>query len=265
MKKSALAIILLISLSILFLGCTESTETQSTCSELNGYICQSKESCYGQKLNASDSDNCCAIVCNKTNNDTNNPTLNNSPSVNTPNTKTNLSLEEINLSLSDFSSDFELDESASGYQKNALEYVNGDKEQAQKLLDNGWQENHQIHVFRAEKKTEYNDNPTILEEYRVALNRYDRSKDNSDFLAGIITNFKTEIGTDGGEELSIKFGDNSSVGKYLFFESGQKYKIYDITFIKNDIFVLVIASGLSRQIDESRVIEIARLIESRIK
>ncbi|MBN2127389.1 MAG: hypothetical protein JW703_03275 [Candidatus Diapherotrites archaeon] len=295
----------LIFLIVLFLGvilssgCTQQSQEQKTCSQLSGYDCKENESCFGKLLNASDSENCCAVTCTektqsiqsneepkvktcseqngfncKTGEKCEGTTIEASGtatccSVNCTSIQTETkekALEEMNLKKEDFSEGFVLNDVFSGYQKNALEYKDGNQDAANDLLAAGWQENYAVEYIKRSETQEIMGTKIILEDYFASLSRYDVAKDYVNRFKKSIEENKKDLENNGNTMLSQKFGDNSTFAKYTETNqyTGLTTVSYTLYFTKNNIYVNFYANGQSRQITDEKVIELARKIESRI-
>jgi len=286
--KYALAIPILLAVLVLS-GCTQpqappAGEQQKTCSQLSGYACKENEQCFGQLLPASDVGTCCSVVCTqkspqdagiktcseqsgaicKAGEKCEGTTLDASDSTACCSTTCakieatkEKTLEEMNLIQDDFPVGFVLNDTTSGYQKNALEYQDGNQEAANELLAAGWQENYAVEFLKRSETQEVMGTKIILEDYFASLSRYDKAKDYANY-------FKKSISEDApaerAVELSQKFGDNSFFAK----RTDSTTISYALFFTKNNIFVNFVAYGQARQITDEKVIEYARKIESRI-
>lgn len=298
MNKTFVVSILLVSLILLFSGCTQQAtqEPQSkTCSSLGGYACTENEQCFGKTLDSSDAATCCNVVCSQKTQTENQAkscseqegficksgekcegtTLNAKDTTaccsvqcakieTQPKEKT---LEEINLNKDDFPEGFAFNDVVSGYQKNALEYADGNSDRANELLAKGWQENFAVDFVKRSETQEILGTKVILEDYFISLSRYDKAKDYVTYFKDSIDEYKMDYSnTEGVTILSQTFGDNSLFVKST--ESNQYTGLttvnYVLRFTKNNIFVNLNAAGQSRQITDEKVIEYARKIESRI-
>lgn len=288
-------IVLIVSLS----GCTQqqnqpTPETSKTCSQLGGYACKETEQCFGKNLSASDVQNCCSVVCTQKSTQTENTTKScaeqngticksgekcegttlkagdttsccsaNCTKIEAAQEK---GLEEMNLKKEDFPAGFVLNDTVSGYQKNALEYKDGNQEAANELLAHGWQENYAVDFVKRSETQEIMGTKIILEDYFASLSRYDKAKDYPKFFKEFIAADKKGFEDVNATILAQSFGDNSIFAKSTTTNeyTGLTTINYELYFTKNNVFVNFMAAGQSRQINDEKVIEYARKIESRI-
>lgn len=297
--KRGILLILGIAAVIVLSGCTQEGQPsagQKTCSQLGGYACNENEQCFGTVLSASDAGTCCAVVCTqksaqdetgikscseqggficKSGEKCEGTTLESSDAATCCSAECaaveveaeEKTLEEINLKEEDFPEAFVLNDLVSGYQKNALEYADGNSERANDLLEHGWQENYAVDFIRRSETQEIMGTKIILEEYSSSLSRYDKAKDYANYFKDAIEEYQTILEEgEGVTILSQKFGDNSVLAKSTETNefTGLTTVSYVLYFIKDNVFVNFFAAGQSRQITDEKLIEYARKVESRI-
>lgn len=307
MKKRVLAPIFLLVLLVLVSGCTQQQNQNSipqkkTCSELGGYSCTENEQCFGTTLDSSNAQTCCSVVCSQKTDQNQTQTKSCSEqngfvcktgekcqgntleardstsccSVACAKIETQpieKSLEELNLKISDFPDGFVLNDIVSGYQNNALEYADGNREKATELLAAGWEENYRVNFIRRSESQEINGTKVIVAQYDVSLSSYDKTKGYSTYFRNYIQNIKKSL-EEMPQELKLgittmpqEFGNNSFFTKLIINDetSGSTTISYLLFFTKNNIAVNFVAIGQERQITDEKVIEYAKKIESRIQ
>jgi hypothetical protein len=249
--------------------CTQKSTQESsikTCTEQNGTICKSGEKCEGNTVKASDAISCCSAACTK---------------IEATQEK---KLEEL-FTLADIP-DYNINKELTGYERNALDYSEGDENHAREILTAGWQENYKAEFRRySETKNAFGQNAE-LGYISVSISKYDKSKSPQNFLDNWINernaNFKAIIDTNKAEfektikeqnltlqsvsMLGGKIGDNSTIFKVGVHSDilDLDMKLYYIYFYKGNYNIYIVAGDLSRQINDEMAIEYARKIESRI-
>jgi hypothetical protein len=272
-KTGILAVLVLIAGVAVLSGCVQQQTQVKTCVQQGGYLCNENETCFGKLLDASDTKNCCSVVCTLPTEGTT-PTASPIPKVETPTptqvTQTLIpsqekSLEEMNLNANDFTSDFQLNDATSGYQKNALEYTGGNQSQANEFLSHGWQENYAAEYIKRSKTQEIFGTKLILEDYLVSLSRYDKTKSYQGYFKDNMNEYKLFLSKN-ASILSQTFGDDSVFAKVT--ESNEFTGIttvsYVIYFTKDNVWVNFFAVGQPRQISDEKVINYAKIVEARI-
>ena len=219
-----------------------------TCGEQNGFICTAEEECTGTNITAKDSVSCCSVECSL---------------VVVP--EENKLLEEMNLTIDDFSAEFIQEDGNFGYELDALEYSNGDQNHADELIAEGWQENYSIEFSKYLDVNGELDMNTLLEGYYVALSRYEESETLATYFSDVMNDYNYSIWD--ATPVERTFGDNTFFGRVDgdWGEPNPEMVSYVLFFTKSNFWVTIYAQGQPAELTDEKVIALAEIVENRIQ